>query len=262
MKLDLDDRANSGWRHEVVDVSQRSEERENPWACSLVWSIVPWQNAQLSENQGTTMTKIIITAIIALASIGAHAQVTYKTSFDCAKASTYSERAMCEDKALADADLAYWKVFQAARNAATDKQAFHNHAITAFKYRQQCADRECIVTWFKEQNAYIASLNAQATEHLAAPTPAPVEKAVQVEPDGDWFAYDNGRRACVNIGETPDEFAAALSRQGRPGTVAKYENGMAMIYVPALGDRQPVTMLANGEKGCTKLMQMANMMGN
>ncbi|NPT44366.1 hypothetical protein GNZ12_24250 [Paraburkholderia sp. 1N] len=208
------------------------------------------------------MKKIIATAIIALASIGAHAQVTYKTSFDCAKASTYSEHAMCEDKELADADLAYWKVFQAARNAATDKQAFHNHAITALKYRQQCADRECIVNWFKDQNAYIASLSAPAREPAASPAATQVAKAAQTAPAGDWFAYDNGRRACVNIGETPDEFAAAISRQGRPGTVAKYENGMAMIYIPALGDRQPVTLLANGEKGCTKLMRMANMMGD
>ncbi|MFM0451662.1 hypothetical protein PQR21_14845 [Paraburkholderia nemoris] len=207
------------------------------------------------------MKQFIIAAALAIASVGAHAQATYKTSFDCSKASTYSEHAMCEDKELADADLAYWKKFQAARNAATDKPAFHTHAITAFKYRQQCADRECIVNWFKDQNAYIASLSAPATEPAASSAVAQVSKAAQTEPTGDWFAYDNGRRACVKIGETPDEFAAALSRQGRPGTVAKYENGMAMIYIPALGDRQPVTLLANGEKGCAKLMQMANMMG-
>lgn len=160
---------------------------------------MPWQNAQLSENPGTTMTKIIITAIIALASIGAHAQVTYKTSFDCAKASTYSEHAMCEDKALADADLAYWKVFQAARNAATDKQAFHNHAITAFKYRQQCADRECIVNWFKDQNAYIASLNTPAAGQTIAASTAPAAEQHWVSGSTAIVAHQTSNRTGYRI---------------------------------------------------------------
>ena len=223
------------------------------------------------------MTKIIITAIIALASIGAHAQVTYKTSFDCAKASTYSEHAMCEDKALADADLAYWKVFQAARNAATDKQAFHNHAITAFKYRQQCADRECIVNWFKDQNAYIASLDPTAVQQ-SKPESQPVAEdlsTVAKKMDAAWQIYDVRERRCMVIPvfmyktlgrevdiDTPEAFASA------------YGNGVSVKYRPdhqaAVVDNQDLPSDANqtffffahGTDECNRLAEVMHKDGH
>lgn len=214
------------------------------------------------------MKKTLFAALLALAyaSSTAYAQrtdATYTTSFDCTKASNYAEHEICNDKELADTDLAYWKQFQAARNASADKQTFHNHAITAFKYRQKCPDRECIVTWFKEQKKYLASLDvpSEATKTASAATTA-------VDDSGDdWMAYDTGLHACVRIQEklgvsNPDQYAAVMSRNGRLGTVAKYiGQNTALIYIPALGDHQPTTILGKGNTGCMKIMRIANMYG-
>lgn len=220
------------------------------------------------------MKKTILAALIAMASIGAHAQaasdatqgspaspVTYKTSFDCKKASSYSEHTICEDADLAARDSAYWGAFQSARKASADKKAFHDHAVAAFKERQKCDDTACIVSWFDDNEKYIRSLTEAQGVAIddAASQKRGILTATAKQMDSEWQIYAPARRECETLHvfmmhaggnpagiDTPEQFAAYYGH----GATVKYGHGGDAAEIDG-GDVK--FMLAHGTDACNEM---------
>ncbi|CAB3645500.1 lysozyme inhibitor LprI family protein [Paraburkholderia rhynchosiae] len=217
------------------------------------------------------MKKTSIAAMIALASVGVHAQTaapTYQTSFDCSKAVSYSEHAICEDADLAARDLAYWGEFQSARKAVADKKAFHDHAIAAFKERQKCTDTMCVVSWFDENENYIRSLSE---DHGVASDAAERKRADDLtalakKMDSEWQIYTRvGGCQTLSVFEikagitpdatTPEQFSAkhwhnAPIQYGHGGEAAEIKTDEGTLF------------LAHGSKVCNEMAATIQAGGN
>jgi serine/threonine protein kinase len=72
-----------------------------------------------------------------------HHSLTLSPSFDCKKATTYSERLICSDENLCRLDLQMASLFRKARKKITDREAFKNEQIYWLKnQRDVCTDVE------------------------------------------------------------------------------------------------------------------------
>lgn len=73
-------------------------------------------------------------------------------SFDCAKASTRSERLICGDSQLSVLDGEYALLYKQARQVAVDPAEFKTNGLEALKWREaNCKDKACLVEWFAER---------------------------------------------------------------------------------------------------------------
>ncbi|WP_074773441.1 lysozyme inhibitor LprI family protein [Paraburkholderia fungorum] len=77
---------------------------------------------------------------------------TYQTSFDCSAARTLTEYLICHDPDLAASDRELGDIYQQAKVAATNKDAFAARVRKQWNYREKtCHDKECLVAWYAYQ---------------------------------------------------------------------------------------------------------------
>src|ERR1700730_10201107 len=92
-------------------------------------------------------------------------------SFNCAKAKTPNEVLICGDPQLSviDDDLA--ALYRAAKAVATDTVAFKKETNEEWRRRENCADRDCLVAWYKRRSAQLAAAlnHAQLAKALTQP---------------------------------------------------------------------------------------------
>lgn len=112
-----------------------------------------------------------------------------RPSFDCAKARSASERRICDDEELAQADRDLGRIYQRAKEASPDPRAFQRDSDAQWRRREDgCqGDRECLRRWYAERRAQLtAAANAPAAEPAARPAPprqpAPAQRARVAEP--------------------------------------------------------------------------------
>lgn len=79
-----------------------------------------------------------------------------KPSFDCSKASNYTEKLVCSDKALAELDVKLASLYSQRRSESSDKDALRQAQIEWVKSSRKCTDRECVVSAY---NSRISSLS-------------------------------------------------------------------------------------------------------
>lgn len=74
-------------------------------------------------------------------------------SFDCGKARSAAERAICADEELAQADRALGRLHARAKARAADAGEFQRRSDEAWRWRESnCgADRECLREWYRER---------------------------------------------------------------------------------------------------------------
>ncbi|WP_134166399.1 lysozyme inhibitor LprI family protein [Paraburkholderia caballeronis] len=90
------------------------------------------------------------------AEAGAH---TYETSFDCSKARTLNEYLICHDSDLAASDKELGALYQQAKEAATDKQAFADRTRKQWNFREKnCHDKACLVSWYSYQKDVLTKI--------------------------------------------------------------------------------------------------------
>jgi uncharacterized protein len=165
------------------------------------------------------MKKILITAVLTLASIGAHAQVTYKTSFDCAKASSDAEHLICNDPELARDDEQLARVFAQAKAIAPDQAAFKQRTREAWNYREHnCHDRDCLIRWYADQEETLSEITDKSATK-AAPTGSQPKAASDDSSDGVIVAHQispkTGNRiefSYVPCSKLPDDVPSNVSR--------------------------------------------------
>lgn len=98
---------------------------------------------------------------------------TRAASFDCAKARSFSEHAVCQTPTLSALDDALAAAYRKAYAAAKDKRALAADRDEEWRWRQShCKDASCVTDWYKRR---LAELDA---DYLAAALPFPDETTV------------------------------------------------------------------------------------
>ncbi|QVN15022.1 DUF4236 domain-containing protein [Burkholderia sp. LAS2] len=86
---------------------------------------------------------------------------TYPTSFDCSKSRSDAEHLICNDAALAAADVELADIYTKAKAAVTDQAAFRERTRGQWNYRERkCHDRECLVRWYADQKNALGEIAA------------------------------------------------------------------------------------------------------
>lgn len=84
-------------------------------------------------------------------------------SFDCGKAASRNEKAICGDPQLSALDDALGQAFRQARNLALDKRAFRAASDAQWRWREQhCSDRACLLDWYRRRQAELTAAAGQA----------------------------------------------------------------------------------------------------
>ncbi|SUA81643.1 Uncharacterized protein conserved in bacteria, putative lipoprotein [Pandoraea pnomenusa] len=85
---------------------------------------------------------------------------TYPTSFDCTKARSIPEYLICHDPELAAADVELAGIYQQAKTAAYDKQAFADRTRKQWNYREKhCSDKQCVAAWYAYQKDILTKIS-------------------------------------------------------------------------------------------------------
>ena len=85
------------------------------------------------------------------------ASITWAPSFDCAKVSTGSERLICSNKELSEADVKLAVAYKAAANISADKDSLRS-AQNAWRKneRDACSDVQCMLGTYQSRLAQLA----------------------------------------------------------------------------------------------------------
>ncbi len=80
-------------------------------------------------------------------------------SFDCSKAGSANEKAICGDAELSALDDKLGRAFRRARQAATDRRSFRAESDLQWRWREQnCHDRACLLDWYHRRQAELEAL--------------------------------------------------------------------------------------------------------
>jgi len=84
-----------------------------------------------------------------------------RPSFDCAKASTGSERMICGSPELARLDVQLADVYRKAQSGASDQQQLRSEQVSWIRQSRKCEDEGCLAQSYKTRIAELAKLARQ-----------------------------------------------------------------------------------------------------
>lgn len=130
---------------------------------------------------------------------------TYAASFDCVKASTSVEQAICRDGYLSSLDEILASTYQEAWGLAHDQQGLKQSQREWLVLRDQCPDINCITESIQQRNqelrTYVAALKEEASKQVYA---------TEVEA---WAAEEAAKRAALIERQAAAEKAAKIKEQ-------------------------------------------------
>ncbi|MFJ3059034.1 lysozyme inhibitor LprI family protein [Herbaspirillum sp. NPDC087042] len=125
-----------------------------------------------SNNKGKSKVKRIIVGISLIVS----SALVHAASFDCAKASTKIEKAICGDEQLSKLDSDLMTAYKVAQTSATDPNKLKSEQKAWLQAsRNKCEDARCIKT------AYEDRINALKSVEVTAPVAQPAPEAAVVK---------------------------------------------------------------------------------
>jgi uncharacterized protein len=162
--------------------------------------------------------------------------VAYKTSFNCAKARSDSERIICSDAELAADDVELAAIYAEAKAVATHQAAFKDHVRQQWNYRQRkCHDRDCVSQWYADQKQWLMNIvNGQggSVSQPQANGPSSVS-TFQTSFDCSSATFLDDQAICHDPGlaamdlEMAHDYAAAVQR-GSPDKLADSQHDWVM----------------------------------
>jgi uncharacterized protein len=118
-------------------------------------------------------------------------------SFDCKKATSVAEKLICADAELARMDEDLNSIYQRARQAAPDKSAFQEQARAAWRSRELCNSRDCLVNWYANRKKELTAMAAGSQPAPQAPPgpTAPPPQAASLSVTAHSISMENQARA-------------------------------------------------------------------
>jgi uncharacterized protein/uncharacterized tellurite resistance protein B-like protein len=116
-------------------------------------------------------------------------------SFNCANASSPNELLICGDPRLSTLDDDLAVLYRAAKAVAPEAAAFKKkNTIERIRRERTCADRECLVGWYRERSAQLATVlnhaKMAATPINSSPAPMQTARPAVVAPPSDDNSLD------------------------------------------------------------------------
>ncbi len=123
------------------------------------------------------MKKSLHLSLLALACSFVCFSFAHAASFDCAKASTFSEKAICKNPVLSQMDDNLGDIYKKTKAKAGDSQEFLTIARGNLALRAQCKDVPCIEKWIQNSIDLYNYLNGLMQEDDLQSYPEEVQQA-------------------------------------------------------------------------------------
>jgi uncharacterized protein len=153
-------------------------------------------------------------------------------TFDCNKASTLVEKAICSDSRLTSMDDQLGRLYKDALAASTDSAALKAEQRAWLSARDQCKDSDCIIKAYEDRIGSLGAMSstAKSGDFTGTYKAANGEVLVQQAPDGRIkFSISAAYR--MNVGEVSGE--APLS--GDAASYADKDNDCGLSFKFAAG---------------------------
>ena len=182
-----------------------------------------------------------------------------KPSFNCAKAQSYAEQAVCAIPALSSADSRLGELYEQAKAVQGNSKHFQDFALSNWQNREACRDISCIQAWYiksfylyermirgRWDGGYV-EVPASAAPYTVPPVSvAPVAPPVQSAPGAV-------EQACVFIVTDRGMGSGFFVAPGYVATNAHVVTGASKILVISQAMRKPslariISMNENGQR--------------
>lgn len=86
--------------------------------------------------------------------------VSMAASFDCTKAASLSEIAICSDNELSKLDDELAGIYRKAKSAAKDHNLFRQQTQAAWKWREEnCRNKKCLLDWYAQRRLALLKIS-------------------------------------------------------------------------------------------------------
>ncbi len=194
-------------------------------------------------------------------------------SFDCAKARSYAEQAVCAIPALSSADSRLGRLYTQAKAVRGNSREFRDFTLANWQNREACRDISCIQAWYiKSAHIYERMIGGRWSGGYAGPPasaapytgrPAPAMPAAQPVQN----ALSTVEQACVFIVTDRGMGSGFFVAPGYVATNAHVVAGANKILVTSQAMREPslariVAMNENGQRDYAVLHLDSDACGN
>jgi len=161
---------------------------------------------------------------------------SHAASFDCSKASSVSEKLICQTPSLSAADERLATDYRQARTASGNSPEFRQLTKQNWQRREQCQTTACLSDWYRRsQQLYRQIAAPQANSQIA--TPQPNIQAAAPKPNGQNTTPLPTR--CLSEG-------SPLTTRAAPPTRAAYPPKRASTSSACRGSRAAARRLSGG----------------
>lgn len=166
----------------------------------------------------------------------------HAASFDCSRAGSANEKAICRDAELSALDDQLGRAYRRARQAATDVRAFRSASDAQWRWREdKCHDRDCLLAWYQRRQGELEALAAPAGNDkptAAAGAPAPALAAV-TPPQAQPVALPATPALRLGLDARQIDHLAPAGSTPWPH-YARAEHGQYFYRDPDAGETQPL----------------------
>ena len=150
-----------------------------------------------------------------------HVPASGGPSFNCAKASSGTEKLICGNPELSDLDASYARLYKRAKALAPDQAVYVEEGKEALRHRNQdCSDEACLFDWYKQRGNQLAHLVLQQTDEPGKDNCVPLYDETQDESDRRYHLIASSY--AQRHGETEDDYYQ------RAGTTARDAEAFAL----------------------------------
>jgi uncharacterized protein len=196
--------------------------------------------------------------VLGLITLGGYVGTSQAAAFDCQKAVTLVEKAICQDNALSDLDEELGAVFKAAMDRSKDPQALKKQQLNWLQNnRNLCQTNACLEKSYRERIAVLSNTTVSA----------PVETAVYVRYDEkgkpDYhsasltlYTLENGKVKIVGTSTWVGDVATGNVNTGQvngiatlQGDQARYKDVTGCEFIVLVGQDALTVYNDNGQCG-------------
>jgi uncharacterized protein len=163
--------------------------------------------------------------------------ISAAASFDCSKAASQTETAICNDPELSKLDDELGVIYQRAKADAADQNAFKEQTRAAWQWREaHCRSKACLVDWYAQRKAVLLKLSGSGGDTsclkagLVKLDGSVVTETLKLEPDGRQstvYLLNTKNPVCVHVepidaGEATDVMVNRFQLVGDDAVYARF----------------------------------------
>lgn len=147
---------------------------------------------------------------------------TYAVSFDCSKAKSFSEKAICSNQALSKSDDDLFILYKRARDINENSNDFKTISRSLWNMREKCTTEECVSDWYVQASGVY---NSMLPQHISSSPKQEPDSTKQVTINNS----DEEKKVIAIISAAQNSSESAKNDMVRGGIKANRDNELCKL---------------------------------